>query len=445
MNIGEPGDEHNINEVSHGQFDENLFQDLVVDDILDPDLNIDIPNMEGAKQGAGQQGPQRMVVVDPMKTLPKFSGEKTESADNHLDAFNDYLEIQQINVADANVAQIITRFGYSLFGKAKKWCNQSRDGRPYATVADWNALKEQFKQQFNPVGNTREEQMASWRNIKWDGNETLDEFSYRVIQLGKALGLNDQHITDTFKLGLPSNMYVNLVHIDGMQVTLNMAKRLMAVSKGSSPGASAISNIPFMVASSHDGLPSGLYQKPDISKHVTFQDSAVLSGLQRINKKLKSLDNDLNVMRTERNERSKREYKYAGRQRFRNRNRSRDNSRDSSRDSQDRDRRNSKRANRSRNKSRNNSRDRSNDRARTGGNDSRQKSNRHCEYYDQDGHTWKYCWEMQANAKKVRRLKEMDDRDDDPSDTFNSMVSEDIISDDLDEFIRNFSDMTELN
>ena len=129
-----------------------------------------------------------------------------------------------------------------------------------------------------------------------------------------------------------------------------------------------------------------------------------------------------------------------------NRNRSRDNSRDSSRDTPDRDRRNAKRVNRSRNKSRNNSRDRSNDRARNGRNDSRQKSIKHCEYCDQDGHTWKYCWEMQADAKKARRLKEMDDRDDDPSDTFDSMVSEDIISDDdLDDFIRNFSDMTELN
>ena len=40
----------------------------------------------------------------------------------------------------------------------------------------------------------------------------------------------------------------------------------------------------------------------------------------------------------------------------------------------------------------------------------------------------------------------MDDRDDDPSDIFNSVVNEDPISDDdLDEFIRNFSDMTELN
>ena len=54
-----------------------------------------------------------------------------------------------------------------------------------------------------------------------------------------------------------------------------MAKRLMAVSQGPSPGASAISNIPFMVASNHDGLASGNYQKPDISKQVTFQDSAL--------------------------------------------------------------------------------------------------------------------------------------------------------------------------
>ena len=71
--------------------------------------------------------------------------------------------------------------------------------------------------------------MVSWRNIKWDGNKSLDKFSYRVTQLGKALGLNDQHILGTCKLGLPSNIYVNLAHICGMQATLNMVKRPMAV------------------------------------------------------------------------------------------------------------------------------------------------------------------------------------------------------------------------
>ena len=59
MNIDEPGEEHIIYEDFHGEFDENLFQELVADDIVDPDLNIDIPNMEGARQGAGQQRPHK--------------------------------------------------------------------------------------------------------------------------------------------------------------------------------------------------------------------------------------------------------------------------------------------------------------------------------------------------------------------------------------------------
>ena len=53
-----------------------------------------------------------MVVVDPMRNLPKFPDEKTESTDTHLDAFDVYLELQHFNVVDANVAQIITKFGY---------------------------------------------------------------------------------------------------------------------------------------------------------------------------------------------------------------------------------------------------------------------------------------------------------------------------------------------
>ena len=78
-----------------------------------------------------------------------------------------------------------------------------------------------------------------------------------------------------------------------------------------------------------DKLASGIYSKPDIPKQVTFQDSALLSGLQKINKKLKGLDNDTYALRAEINERSRREYKSPGRKNVRNRNRSRDNSTDS--------------------------------------------------------------------------------------------------------------------
>ena len=65
MNIDVPGEEHTRDEDFHGEFDENLLQDLVADDILDPDLNINIPNIEGARQGAGQQGLQKWWLLSP--------------------------------------------------------------------------------------------------------------------------------------------------------------------------------------------------------------------------------------------------------------------------------------------------------------------------------------------------------------------------------------------
>ena len=100
-----------IYENCHGDYKKNISHDLVTDDILDPDINQNNLSMEDGKQGAGQQCSHRMVVVDPMRNLPTFSGQKTETADKQFDAFVDYLEIQQSNVVDTNVAQIITRFG----------------------------------------------------------------------------------------------------------------------------------------------------------------------------------------------------------------------------------------------------------------------------------------------------------------------------------------------
>ena len=87
----------------------------------------------------------------------------------------------------------------------------------------------------------------------------------------------------------------NLVLIDNMPATLDMAKRLLTLSKGASPGTRAISNIPFMAASIPDGLASGMNHKPKIPKLVTFQDSALLNCLQNFNKKLKTMDSHQSV------------------------------------------------------------------------------------------------------------------------------------------------------
>ena len=73
-----------------------------------------------------------------------------------------------------------------------------------------------------------------------------------------------------------------------MQATLNMAKLLIVVSKGTSPGAGALSSILFMMVLSHNRFASYTYQKLDIPKQVTFQDSALLCVLQRSRRQYKS-------------------------------------------------------------------------------------------------------------------------------------------------------------
>ena len=57
MNLYGPDEKHIIDDDFNGDFYENLFHDLVADDILDPDINQNNPNMEGSRQGTGQQGP----------------------------------------------------------------------------------------------------------------------------------------------------------------------------------------------------------------------------------------------------------------------------------------------------------------------------------------------------------------------------------------------------
>ena len=134
-------DEHIIIDDFHGVFEEILSHELIVDDIFDPVINPNNLKMKSGRAPPGLQGPQRMVVVDPMRNLSTFPGEKTKIADNHPDTFDDDLKIKQTNVVDANVAQIITRFSYSLLGKIKRWFNQGTDGRPHASTAKWEALK----------------------------------------------------------------------------------------------------------------------------------------------------------------------------------------------------------------------------------------------------------------------------------------------------------------
>ena len=61
-----------------------------------------------------------------------------------------------------------------------------------------------------------------------------------------------------------------------------------------------------------------MYQKAEIPTLITFQDSASLSCLQNMKKMLKYLHNDQYALKTERNERSGKQYKSPDRSNLRN-------------------------------------------------------------------------------------------------------------------------------
>ena len=94
---------------------------LIIYYILNPSINPNNPNIEGGGVPAGQSGPQRKILIDPRRNVPKFSCEKAESPNDQHDTFDDYLEIKVNDAVDTSILQIINTFNYSLFGTAKKW------------------------------------------------------------------------------------------------------------------------------------------------------------------------------------------------------------------------------------------------------------------------------------------------------------------------------------
>ena len=77
---------------------------------------------------------------------PEFSGKAEEDAEAHLLCTNDSMNMHNF---PGNVK--VQRFCLTLVGEARLWYESLR---PIAN--DWQALQEQFRQQYSKIGNTRE-------------------------------------------------------------------------------------------------------------------------------------------------------------------------------------------------------------------------------------------------------------------------------------------------
>ena len=116
-----------------------------------------------------------------MKYLPKFDGDKTRSAEEHIHAFHDFIDDQFVEHDDVFMRLFVQTFE----GDVRKWFREL----PVASIDSWPALEAAF--------------MRQWR-------EKRDSLYY-LIEFG-SLKKRDNEIVDDFNI-IFNNLY-NKISID---------------------------------------------------------------------------------------------------------------------------------------------------------------------------------------------------------------------------------------
>ena len=275
-----------------------------------------------------------------LKDLPQFHGKRDglEHPSTHLMEFEDTLEAMGIQVTnfDENdddigneIENLVNKFKASLKNKARKWYQTSilQDPR---TPQQWEELKAKFKAQYNPVGITQEQQIKAWKGLEWDPtDESLDDFTYRFIELAEGMGIGQEQRLYSFNCCLPGNLYLYTQGSQTIQEALTKLKRGMALGTclganignpmESKQSTSGTAPIPFMMTS---------------DKSVNFStDTIVNESIKRVKDTIKQDNKEI----LEQIERVAVAFEKFGQDRSRNRSRDKDNrNRDNRRSSNDR-------------------------------------------------------------------------------------------------------------
>ena len=73
---------------------------------------------------------------------------------------------------------------------------------------DWQALQEQFRQQYSKIGNTREQLFNAWRSFHYDENsKTIDACVNCIRQVVTLLGYEELQVLEVFKNTIPNRPY----------------------------------------------------------------------------------------------------------------------------------------------------------------------------------------------------------------------------------------------
>ena len=137
--------------------------------------------------------------------------------------------------------------------------------RPIAN--DWQALQEQFRQQYPKIGNTREQLFYVWRSFHYDENaEMIDAYVNCIRQVKMLLGYEEQQILEVFHKTIPNRLYWILYPIDNLRLAFETVKRFLTKEKIDRQMSGKSTTAPFMKV--NDGHKSSF--KDSSKKAVPF-------------------------------------------------------------------------------------------------------------------------------------------------------------------------------
>ena len=171
-----------------------------------------------------------------------FTGEDKKQAKSHWAEFSKYLDYQNqqgtLPRDLAHLPQIKSMFKLTLQDIALGWFETESPN--WATE---NQMKQAFRKQFNPWGDTQHQQQDAWNKLKFDmTKDDVDAFVVDMKMLASILGHNDNVITEKFKDVFPDpNIKAALIAMDDFAAMQTKAKQLVQIYKPThdSPMASA--------------------------------------------------------------------------------------------------------------------------------------------------------------------------------------------------------------
>ena len=337
----------------------------------------------------------------------------------HLRKFEDFMRLLNIDNAQASVW-----FEKTLEGAAQQWWSFLTPAqREMTTGPQWEAFKLLFRKQFSPGGATREQQESAWEYLAWDGNlNTLQRFAYNLKSVAEGLGYGEAEQVSKFKkcVGrVHTYLIPSLMATDTLLAALNLAIKTIAACGTVNapipqvapvpPTGQVAANMPFLHAKTisfdneyQDEMIRSLDKLgKNLKVYSERMEDIQQSGLDRIYRAIDSTRESRRPRSTSRGRRNSR-----GRPNSRGRNARGDSVHFSRYASSSRERENGRGRRQSQSPGRG-GRGRSDSRGR------RARSpfydQRHCNYCDKIGHTYKFCNKMREDLVRIKRLTETND------------------------------------